>query len=181
MVKNSGQIIRRYATALFELTVENNVVKDVFSQVQLALSALSPDVVSMLVNPAYSDADKKDVIATLIKSIQADPVLKGFLELVQTNRRFIFLKEILKEFLVRADDHMGMTRVEIHSAKALSSTELGEFESSLSLALKRKVILTPKVDEALKAGYLIKIGNTIVDASLRSRLANLKESLSQGV
>ena len=45
MVKNSGQIIRRYATALFELAVENNVVKDVFSQVQLALGALSSDVV----------------------------------------------------------------------------------------------------------------------------------------
>ncbi len=181
MMKHAGQITRRYATALFELAVENNAVPEIASQAKAIVGAVDESIASMMVNPGYPEEAKSEVMKTLIQAVGAHPVFKGFLELILANRRFVFLRGILSEFLSRADTHLGISRVDLYTARPVSSGELSEFEASLSDAMKSKVIITPKVDETLKAGYLIKIGNTIVDASLRSRLANLKESLSQGV
>ena len=76
---------------------------------------------------------------------------------------------------------LGIARVELVTAHVVSVEEARQFEQALQQSLNKKIVLSQKVDESLKAGYLVRIGNTIVDASLKTRLQGLKEALSQGV
>ena len=181
MKKSYGQIIRRYATALFELSVESQAVPLFVSDAKSILSLLDQNTLAMFKHPGYSVASKKEVLSLLSSSIHAQPLMVRFLDQVLENRRISVIREILQDFLTRADEYMGIKRVDIFSARPLSGEDLADFEKTLTQSLNKKVIITPKVDESLKAGYIVRIGNTIVDASLRSRLASIKESLSQGV
>lgn len=181
MRKSYGQIVRRYATAFFESALEANAVVPVSEQTNALLGVFSAEVVKFFVSPMYAEAEKNDALEAVLSSLKAHDVLAGLLRTMLANNRLEVVSEVLRQFLKEADTQQGILRAEVHSARALSSVELGEIETSLSSASRKKVILASQVDEALKAGYIIKIGNTVVDATLRSRLAGLKESLSQGV
>ena len=181
MRKSYGQIVRRYATALFESALEANGVVAVSEQANALLGILGAYVVKFFISPMYSEVEKKEALESLIVAVKAHDVLAGTLRTMLANNRLEVVGEVLRQYLADADTQQGILRAEVHSARPLSSAELSEIEKSLSNASRKKVILASQVDEALKAGYIIKIGNTVVDASLRSRLTDLKESLSQGV
>lgn len=181
MRKSFGQIIRRYAAALYESALEANAVPEVAQQAKTASAVLDADAIRFFTSPLQADQSKKDTLESFIASIKAHPVLAGIMRVMLENERFLVLKDVLRTFMKMADEFEGIVRADVFAARPLSSVELGEFESALTSAMKKKVILESKIDESLKAGYVIKIGNTIVDASLRSRLVGLKESLSQGV
>ena len=85
---------------------------------------------------------------------------------------------VLNNFLIKADNYIGVARATLVSANKLSEAGRDEFSHALSSVLKKKIVLETKIDESLRSGFIIKVGNTNVDASLRSRLLNLKESLS---
>ena len=178
MSKNVGPVVRRYSTALFELAHEANLVGPISEQLSSLLQILTKDTLDVLVNPLIDEMKRKDLLKTVLSGINGDALLEKFLNVLWANCRISALPAISKDFLNRADTHEGICRAEVFSARPMSPQELQEFENSIATALKKKVILTTRLDESLKAGYVVKIGNTVVDASLRARLASLKESLT---
>lgn len=181
MMKSSGQITRRYASALFELASESGKLAQIRDEVAGLNAALTAETVTFFASPRYKDEAKTEVLDLLQKQVKIDETLSRFLRVVLENKRIALVKQILSAFLSRADDQLGIARAEIISAAELDAQELNKFKELLTSALKKKVEITQKVDPTLKAGSIVKLGNTIVDASLRTRLANLKESLSVGV
>jgi F-type H+-transporting ATPase subunit delta len=181
MRKNAGQIIRRYAAALFESASEGGSVESVAITAHALERALTPESLGFFVNPGVSAAAKEETLAEVLKASQAPEVLRTFLSLLIVNKRFAVAPDILREFLRLSDVKLGIARVELITARPLDDGQEAEFEKALGSALRKKVVITKKVDADLKAGYVVKIGNTLVDASLKSRLQNLKESLTQGV
>ncbi|MCA2961845.1 MAG: ATP synthase F1 subunit delta [Silvanigrellales bacterium] len=181
MKKNAGQIIRRYAAALFESANEASAVAPIAEHAEALAQALTPEVLSFFVNPVFADAVKLETLRELSKSVGAHAVLTNFLALLLANGRFVVTAEVLREFLRLADEKLGVARVDLVTPRAIGDDEAKEFEKALSDALQKKVVISRKIDAGLKAGYVVKIGNTVVDASLKSRLQGLKESLSQGV
>lgn len=181
MKKSSGQIVRRYSVAMFESAVESKSVAEVTSQVRMMSNAFCADIQEFFMSPRIEESQKISVIESLIQEKKLAPALAGTLRVLLANGRFSLITEVLADYLVKSDALEGIVRAEVVSAHALSASEVKEFESSLALALKQKVTLSQSVDSALRAGFIVKMGNTVVDASLRSRLLSLKESLSQGV
>lgn len=181
MRKSSGPIVRRYATTLFELSSEAKDLQDTAAQVRALQQLLTPELVTFFKSPRHSAESKAEVLEVLVQGLKASPTMAGFLRLLMANGRLEVLPGIVAEFLLRADAHFGISRVTLSTARPLSSAELGEFEAALSQSLQKKLVLSTEVDESLLAGVLVRIGNTLVDASLKAKLMNLKESLTQGV
>lgn len=181
MMKSSGQIVRRYASALFELATETNTLTKMRDSVTSLRASLSTDTVEFFASPRYSDEAKVEIVTLLQQKLSLDEVLVRFLKLLLENRRITLVRDVLKSFLQLADDKLGIVRAEIVSASTLSTQEMTQFKQALTSTLKKEIEVTSSVDPSLKAGTIIKLGNTIVDASLRTRLANLKETLSVGV
>lgn len=181
MRKNSGQIIRRYAAALFESASEASAVAPIAEHAEGLAQALTPEALSFFVNPMYSEAQKREALSELTKALNAHSVLTNFLSLLLDNGRFVATADVLREFLRLADEKLGVARACLVTPRAIDDAEAGEFEKALGAALQKKVVMSRKIDAGLKAGFVVKVGNTVVDASLKSRLLGLKESLSQGV
>lgn len=188
MNKFSGPLARRYGTALFECVIESsqkggsNLFEQYIEASRTLMSFFNKKVTSFFINPTLSIEEKKQLLDTVLSKIFVDKKipseLTGFLKLMLENHRFSELQMVLKNFLIRADEYAGVARATLISASKLKEGGESEFSSVLHAALNKTIILDTKVDESLRSGFIIKVGNTNVDASLRSRLLNLKESLS---
>ncbi|RDB37292.1 ATP synthase F1 subunit delta [Spirobacillus cienkowskii] len=188
MKKFSGSLARRYGTALFECAVEasNKVDSSIFDNFVEISSALlvqcDKNMTSYFANPTLSFEEKIKLLDEILNKIlmgsKISSEFREFLKIVIANHRFSELTSILKYFLAKADEYRGITRAKIVSAKKLEESSVTDFSDALHNVLNKKVLLETEIDESLRSGFIIKIGNTNVDASLRSRLLNLKESLS---
>jgi F-type H+-transporting ATPase subunit delta len=188
MKKFSGPLARRYGTALFECAIDastkdGSIAFDQFVESsRVLLSLFDKKMTSFFVNPTLSLDEKISLLDTVLDKVfvhkKIPSELSGFLKLMLENHRFSELQSVLKNFLLRADEHSGIARATIISASALKDAGTADFTSVLHSVLNKKIILETEVDESLRSGFIIKVGNTNVDASLRSRLLNLKESLS---
>ena len=181
MKKNLGKIIGRYAQALFDASLESKELEAVSKQAEGLAQVFSPEMVSFFVNPGIDLAKKKALLQEIGSATGTSSSVLRFFDLLLDNHRFLVVSEILKAFVVQADAKLGIARVDLVTASALSAVEAAEFSSVLEKALSKKIILKQKTDPSLKAGCVVKIGNTLIDASLQARLQSIKESLSQGV
>ncbi|WP_186646377.1 ATP synthase F1 subunit delta [Fluviispira vulneris] len=189
MKKNSGSIARRYGTALYECAIDAAKNSDELSFEKFAdtvrelLAIFDKKVLSHFKSPILTIEEKNALLELVLDKIYAKSnklpaEIKDFLKLMIENDRFSELPIVLNNFLIKADNYIGVARATLVSANNLSDTGREEFSQALSSVLKKKIVLETKIDETLRSGFIIKVGNTNVDASLRSRLLNLKESLS---
>jgi len=181
MKSNPGQIVRRYATALFEAALESGALEQIADEADGFTKVFSPEVISFFINPGFTPEVKQQTIEEMTRGSSVHAILGGTFKLLLANKRIALVTEVLGDFLRKADTHRGIARVSLYTAHAITAEETREFEKALGDSLKKKVVLTQSVDASLKAGYVVKIGSTLVDASLKSRLQSLKETLSQGV
>ena len=188
MNKFSGPLARRYGTALYECALEasqkgNSSVFNDFVEVSRVLADFfTRKMTVFFVNPTLSVEEKIVLLNSVTDKILPNKTipkeLKEFLKIMIENHRFSEIQSVLKNFLLKADEYLGVARVSVTAATQLNENGVAEFASVLQNVLNKKIILGSKVDESLRSGFIIKVGNTNVDASLRSRLLNLKESLS---
>lgn len=189
MKKFSGSLARRYGTAFFDCVIDsikkNNSIK-IESFIEFShkmLSVFNKDIVALFSNPALVSSQKKELLLDVLKNIESNDskcpkLINDFLIVMIDNDRFEVLESTLKYFLQIVDDYLGIKRAILVTANKVTNESEAEFKNLLSTSLNKKIVLESKVDPALRSGFIIKLGNTSVDASLRTRLLNLKESLS---
>lgn len=181
MKKGFGQIVRRYATALYELASDAKQVAELRNEANIIAPAFEKSVIDFFVSPQFGTDKKREVLAALTEKMNLTKTMKMFLDLLLDNGRMAVAPMVLKSFVEQAEEALKIARVEIVSAQTMDAAEVNKMKEALTQSLARTVELTQSIDPSLKAGSVIKFGNTIVDASLRTRLASLKESLSVGV
>lgn len=180
MKVKAGEVAKRYSVALVDLAQEQNALVDVLEELRLVLGVF-PVVGEVLASPIYSESDKLELMNSMIDAFKLRPIVGNALKLIQLNRRFRFFPNIVAEYQARIDDIMGIVRASVVSARPLDPQKISEFERALSTRLGKKVFLAPRIDESLRAGFVVEVDGAVVDASLKMRLKNLRESLSRGV
>jgi F-type H+-transporting ATPase subunit delta len=182
MSKNTGALARRYGTALYELLVSSSNSKDDFSkkvdEVQNLSSILTKNIIQNFQLASLTIEERIQILEFFLLKLNLDkisPEIISFLKLVLTNKRMPEIKSFFAFFLSKADEYLGVARATFISARNPSDSDIKDFEASLTTSLKKKVVLLTEVDESLKSGFIIKLGNMNIDASLKARLANLKE------
>ena len=104
----------------------------------------------------------------------------GFAGLLLRKGRFGLFEEIMRECLNLNDEFCGVTRAEIYSLYQLSAGELKRINALLSGPEHRKIILRSVIAERVLGGFEIKIGDTLIDATVRGRLDALRAGLLKG-
>jgi F-type H+-transporting ATPase subunit delta len=172
-------LAKRYAKALVEIGVEKDAVEKYGRDLsELAtMMETSRDFFELLVNPVFPREDKKRVAGLILDKLGTDPVVRNFVNLLIDRKRIDQLVGIEKAFRSQVDDLRGITRGEVTSAIPLDADELNRITMALSRSTGKKVILTPKVDPSLIGGLFAKVGDTVLDGTIRTQLNQLKESL----
>jgi len=138
-----------------------------------------PEAMEGLTNPLYPMELREKVIAHLISELQADQFMGNFLNLVVQKKRADILPEIADEFQVLLDADQNVSRGTVISASEITGELQTKVQSTLENITGKKVILTSKIDPSIIGGIIAKVGDLVMDGSIKTQLAGLNESIKR--
>ncbi len=132
-----------------------------------------------LTHPAVNSGVKLEVLGRILGAANSGPAA-DFAGLLVKQGRFGLFKEIMRECLCLNDGFCGITRAEVTSRYQLSEGELKRITALLAGPGGRKISLQNKVSERLMGGFEIKVGDTLIDATVRGKLEALRDGMTKG-
>lgn len=180
-----GKLTKRYTRALFELAVAANAAEDIAKNLaQLGNAYQSSSALrDALQSPSVSMTDKAKVINGLLDSVRAPTahaLTRNFCRVLLDRGRIGILPSVAEAFQQLQDDAAGRIRAEVVSAKELSAADRIRLKTALTKSLgATEVRLDIRVDPSLLAGVVTRVGNVVLDSSLRNRLEGMREHLLQ--
>ena len=175
----SQEIARRYAAALYQVSVEDATVKAIESELADIVKGTSdePEVYRFLAHPLVPRETKSDFLATAFP--EASDRMKSFLELLIRNRRETYLDLIYDEFVEIRTAAAGMIQVTVATAQVLPDEDRDRLRARLEKALNRPVQLDERIEEDLLGGVRIEAAGHVMDGTLRARLGELRKQLEE--
>lgn len=174
---NPATIARPYSKAAFEAAVEGKALES-WSRALALLASLvkQPRVVEVIEDPRLNAERQAEIIIQLC-SDELEPKVKNFVVLLAEHKRLPVLDEIHAQFEVARDEYERRVEVNIISAYALNEEQQNKLAQALKKRLDRDISITTSVDDSLIGGVIIQAGDTVIDGSVRGRLAELKDGL----
>lgn len=175
---NQSKISVRYAKAFFEYASEKGILENVIADVKLLAKSLNEiaELAEVFQNPIVKPSGKKAFVSALLKDkISKDTI--DFLNLVIENGREMFTQDILRNVLDIYRKTQGITAVTLTSAVPLSKAQEKEVVDLVTKQQNTKVELQTKVDPSLMGGIILRVEDKQYDASVRSRLKQIKKEL----
>ena len=169
-------VARRYAGAIFALGKQQG--DEALSRYGSDLAALgdmlaaSPKLDAALKSPVISIDEKKAVMGKLLKKIKADKTVSNFCLLLADKERLAYLGEIVGWY--------GIIRGTLTTAVELTDNKRAELKAELEKKAGASIELAFDVDASILGGVVLKVGDRVLDASLRAQLAILRETFKRG-
>lgn len=178
MTKSS--VAHRYANALFQLLDAKTIEPARTSLTGLGHAvSQSTALRHVLASPAFGAEEKLSVLAALTDKLHGPPLMKSFLAQLVHKNRIGFLPEIADSFAALADQSKGTKQVAVASATALTAAEQDRVRRQLRDLLKHDVEVAFRAEPKLLGGLQIRIGSTLYDSSVRSRLNAMRTILTK--
>jgi F-type H+-transporting ATPase subunit delta len=176
-------VARRYAQALLELGVEQGNLDKLVDELSTIAGAweTSPELRNALENPLVSHAAKKAVMTELSEQIGSAPTTRNVLLLLVDRRRTKTLPYLARTLRELADARKGVLRAEVTTAAPLGESYYTRLQAQLEKMTGKRVVVDRVTDPSLIAGVVTRIGDRILDGSLRTRLQSLKDALMPNV
>jgi F-type H+-transporting ATPase subunit delta len=173
------EIARIYAQSLFEVARERDKLDAIHEQLGQIADAIAEnrDLQVFLFSPYFTSAEKRDGIARAVSG--AEPELMNFLELLAEKHRMpvIFrIRERLDELWAK---EKGQLEVRLTSAVELDPEIVKRVRSEIERQTGQTIELSSDVDEGIIGGLVLRVGNMVLDASLRSKLERLRKEVAQ--
>lgn len=168
-----------YGDALFELALEKNELDSIAEQVNLLVQAFAenPELLKLLNHPKISKEEKISVIEAIFKGRFSDDMV-GFLVIVTEKDRSTGLDAMLRYFQARVREYKKIGVVVITSAIELTDVQKKRIEEKLlQLTSYESFEAEYRVDASLIGGMIIRIGDRVVDASIRTKLDDMTKKL----
>lgn len=172
-------LAKRYAKALFAVGKELEAF-DQYSEVLGAMAQLyadAPDVKDALTNPLYPMEVREKVMAHLVGAVNASQEMGNFLKLLVQKKRADVLPDIAEVFQAMVDAERNVCQGSVVSAAELSEDLKQKVQATLEKITGKQVVLTTTVDPAIIGGVIAKVGDLVMDGSIKTQLAGLKESI----
>ncbi len=169
-------VARPYAKAAFDFAVEHNSVERWQGMLAFAAEVTKNDQMAELLSGALAPETLSEAFIAICGE-QLDENGQNLIKVMAENGRLSVLPDVLVEFTALKAELDKEVEAVITSAAALSDAEKTKIQKSLENRYQRKVRLTCQLDPSLMAGLVIKIGDDIIDASVRSKLTRLAEAL----
>jgi F-type H+-transporting ATPase subunit delta len=171
----------RYATALFELALENNALDAVDAELAKFewLLADSADLLRLVRSPVFAADEQLKALSVVLDRAGITGLAVKFLKVVASNRRLFAARDIITAYRRLVARHKGEVTAQVTVAEQLTEPRLGEIKDALSAVTKKDVKVEVKVDPAIIGGLVVKLGSRMVDGSLRTKLNGIKHAMKE--
>ena len=175
-------IARRYAKALLLIGKEDDHTDSYRQELNAFTGLLAGEkrLDQAINNPLYDSAARRKVLQAIIEKLGLTRVMTSFLILLFDKGRLGFIGNINEFYQKMADDLKGIARASLVSATELSSETVDKIRSALSKRTGKDIILEVEQDPTLVGGIVTRIGDLVLDGSIRTQLYNMRESLKRG-
>jgi F-type H+-transporting ATPase subunit delta len=179
MAVMGGSVARRYARALFGIGVDAGRFEALGDELNemAALWTGSDELRQALENPVFRPQEKRAVLESILPRIAPTPEVQRFVLLLLDRRRIMLLPAIARAYRDMTDVHVGRVRADVTSAEELAPATLDRVRRSLEQRTGKKVLVTPRVDPTLIGGVVARVGDLVLDGSVRTQLEDLRARL----
>ncbi len=173
------EIARVYARSLFEVAQDGGKIDVVKEQLGQFAEALEGDreLAVFFFSPYFSTQEKKDGLSSMLEG--PDPVVQNFLELLVEKHRMPAVFRLRREYDRLWEEENKLLPVQVTSAIELDPATIERIGREIGEQTGRKVNLESSVDPDVLGGIVLRVGNSILDASIRTRLENLRKQVSK--
>lgn len=169
-----------YSQAIFEVAVEDGRLVDVQKELDFVAVVMTeyPDLFNILKSPKISLDEKKTIVVETFGTQLSDSVI-NFLKIIIDKKRVSEFYEIKSSFDERVVDYTNVLKATIESVVPLNDMQISDIKLKLKQVTGKDVDIEMTINKELLGGVLIKIGDNIIDGSVRYKLEGMLESLTQ--
>jgi F-type H+-transporting ATPase subunit delta len=169
-------VARRYARAVFEIAQEENNLDGWLRDLRTIRDVLlDPTLGAFLQNPSVPTEQKLRMVDNSVANLGTKQ--RNFVGLLIEKRRTSLIDEIVAAFEDQLDDIRGVVHARVTTAVQLTEEEASIVTRGLDAYTGRHVIVATTIDPAILGGFVARIGDRLIDASIVGRLNALRESL----
>jgi F-type H+-transporting ATPase subunit delta len=173
-------LAKRYAKAIFSLGKEQGKVEayaDTLNGIADLFKDQALELEDALTNPLYPLEARQKVMEKVSEAAAADTIMTSFLNLLIEKKRVDVLPEIASAVQEMLDSEENISHGSVTSAIEIDSSLLEKIQATLEKITGNKVILETQVDPSIIGGIVAKVGDLVLDGSIRTQLNGLKESI----
>jgi ATP synthase F1 delta subunit len=173
------EIAQVYSRSLFEVAKEQDTLDEIKEQLGQFSDALEGDreLAVFFFSPYFSTPEKQDGLKKLVDGME--PILLNFLDVLIENHRLPAIHRIRRQYDALWDKERKILPVEVTSAVELDEGTVQHLGDRIGEQTGRRVQLTSTVDPDILGGIVLRVGNSILDASIRSRLNQLRREVAK--
>lgn len=175
-------IARRYGSALADVVLKTGEAETVKSELTAWTGMIdsNSDLNEALSNPSIAHSQKEKVLESLIEKTRPSKTTANFLRLLLRNGRLTEISAINDRFAAELQERSGVVSADVISARELPAGERSELRAHLEKLTGKKVDLNFGINDEIIGGVVTRIGSTVYDGSVKTKLENLKEQLVNG-
>lgn len=179
MAALGGSIARRYAKALFEIGVAEGNFEKLGQELDDLARAYdsSADLRLALENPVVKPSEKAAILKAVLPRVAPSTSVQRFAQLLLERGRISLLRGAARAYRELADARAGQVRATVTSAAPLAPADLDRVRLALEARTSRKVIIQTAVDPSLIGGVVARVGDLVLDGSVRTQLEEMRHRL----
>ena len=174
----SLSIAGRYAQALFDLAKEEGSLKTLEADADSLGAALkeSPEFAAMIASPVIARDEQAAAVAV---KMGVSALVANTLALMASKRRLFVMPQLVADLQRRIAVEKGEITAEVTSAAALTAAQAKKLIATLKASSGKDIKLNATVDETLIGGLIVKLGSTMIDTSVKAKLAALQNAMKE--
>jgi F-type H+-transporting ATPase subunit delta len=171
----------RYANALADVVAEAHLDP---AQIQSQLGDFaaawheSAGLREIFLDPSFPAEEKVTILDKLNARLEMSQQVRNFIAVLIHHNRMLAFDEIVQEFRHEMNRRLGISEVEVTTARKLDDAERAELQTQVAALANTRIIARFHEDPSLLGGVIVRIGSTVYDGSIRGRLDRLEEQLA---
>ena len=175
----SQEVVQRYVKALHALSVEQNKS----SKIKKDLSTISElikknkEFKEIIFSPVISPKKHQELLKSISKPLKIEQITENFLFILAFNKRLILLEKIIEFYNEISSKEKNIIKIDVILSEKISEKDITNIEKKLKSDVKKKIKINFVEDEKIISGFIVKLGSTMIDFSIKSKLDKIVNSL----
>ena len=168
-----------YSQALYELGNESGSLNEIEDQANNILKLIleNTELKNFIKNPTNKIEEQSAAFNLISDKFNFNNLLRNFLNFIIAKRRLFFIQKIMEDFLDTCSKNRGEITAKFSSSKELNDKEILKIKDELASNFGANIKLNYKYDPSLIGGLILKVGSTMIDTSIKSKLKQLETNM----
>ena len=175
----SDQVVQRYVRALHSLSLEQNKEDKIKKDLSLinTLIEKNKEFKKIIFSPLVTPKKHQEILKLVSKILKMDQVTENFLFLLAFNKRLILLEKILEFYNEMSSKDKDIIKIDIILPNRILKKDIAAIQNKLKSGVKKKSEINFIEDKNIISGFIVKLGSTMIDFSIKSKLDKIINSL----